>query len=1036
MAKITLDLNKFKASGIYTVEFDASERIVLSTETIRLVVGFSRKGPFNVPVFIRDIKTARKIFGKIDTFLEKRNSFFHRSIETCLQTGPVFALNLLPLNNVPISEGGDAVEYRSFSLDISDENGSITKSLYSSFYNKERFWFPDTKNFISIVNNNPLNKGRLLNLVNLSQTPMSFIIRKPNPKVNGYAVTAREWYGMGNVPEYIYEFDFIEDYFLELIAIEGDWTNYKVLSEDPVYSKYFDKRGIKVDKLNEFLALEEVTMVAKFVGSIIPDFVDKQGRNQYLETLVNNAVATTGIFLSINRDAIEDYSNSLHKIDLVGHNLINTSDDVIDFLSYNTPISKALKYDNMNIYEHNTTPLFNTTEYPAGGYDNWYIISNPIGGNSGLFANVLVIPKPSPTQQVFNVNKYQEILNNLKNISLIKTKGTIYGKDFVKVEEVIDNGNEFRVILSNPEINNATYFVDGGIFDSIDVTQNKIVVENTPSGVTTQTNLILFIEAPGYKHYFEAVFDDSNNTYTILIPPNNITSDHNPFEYVSGNEALIELKEALDNGIFFKEDIKLTVWDNYQDQANNEFVVDLLTSVGGGEGISIVYEPDVVFIHKNLNAAADYLEAYPGAKLSKDIVNNRLVDGDIVYYTGNAWYYINVDEQWGEMYDNTSNLKYGLIGTRLREYENQDLTLQVIGSNFVGGGSFGTNYSHESGNSNIYGNGNDLIFYSASIEDLKVNVPIISGSINAIGNTFKIKEEYGNKIEIGYFLVNSNEEKLTRVISKVKIFNQLTGEIEYEIKTTTSVKLINIGNTDNVIIYTPLNKYIDRLQFTYLKGFKLTEYHLPGTQEQLNKIYGVIENTNLGITLANKDIISFRYIIDTMGFGIAPQMGPKSILSRLAKKRGKCMVIANAPSIKEFMESTDPRFTDEPDPNSGNPRPVLNTEYIASGGNLSLGPSFKFSLPDEENGAKYFSVFAPWFILRENNKNIIVPPAADVSNNFIRKFLNGQPYSIVAGPRRGVISNPKLVGLEYEFTLQDRENLEPFGINPIVTIRM
>ena len=52
MAKITLDLNRFKASGVYTVEFDASERIVISTQTIRLVVGFSRTGPFNAPVFL------------------------------------------------------------------------------------------------------------------------------------------------------------------------------------------------------------------------------------------------------------------------------------------------------------------------------------------------------------------------------------------------------------------------------------------------------------------------------------------------------------------------------------------------------------------------------------------------------------------------------------------------------------------------------------------------------------------------------------------------------------------------------------------------------------------------------------------------------------------------------------------------------------------------------------------------------------------------------------------------------------------------
>ena len=96
MAKIKLDLTQFKASGVYTLEFDASESIILNTQTIRLVIGFSRKGPFNSPVYLPDTKTARRIFGEIDPFLESRGSFFHRSLFTCLEIGPIFGLNLLP----------------------------------------------------------------------------------------------------------------------------------------------------------------------------------------------------------------------------------------------------------------------------------------------------------------------------------------------------------------------------------------------------------------------------------------------------------------------------------------------------------------------------------------------------------------------------------------------------------------------------------------------------------------------------------------------------------------------------------------------------------------------------------------------------------------------------------------------------------------------------------------------------------------------------------------------------------------------------
>ena len=80
MAKIRLDLSQFKASGIYTVEFDASESIVINTQTTRLIVGFSKKGPINAPVFCNDVKTARRIFGDIDKDLESKGSFFHRSL--------------------------------------------------------------------------------------------------------------------------------------------------------------------------------------------------------------------------------------------------------------------------------------------------------------------------------------------------------------------------------------------------------------------------------------------------------------------------------------------------------------------------------------------------------------------------------------------------------------------------------------------------------------------------------------------------------------------------------------------------------------------------------------------------------------------------------------------------------------------------------------------------------------------------------------------------------------------------------------------
>ena len=208
--------------------------------------------------------------------------------------------------------------------------------------------------------------------------------------------------------------------------------------------------------------------------------------------------------------------------------------------------------------------------------------------------------------------------------------------------------------------------------------------------------------------------------------------------------------------------------------------------------------------------------------------------------------------------------------------------------------------------------------------------------------------------------------------------------------------------------------------------------HKPdGTETRLNEILDVLFNTNLAKTLADRNIITFRYIVDTFDGGL--QTNSKNQLTRLAKLRQKCLAICNAPSIKKFIDSIDPRFTELP--TATEPQPLLNPKYIADGGNLSLNPSFRFTLPDEDLGAKFCGFFSPFLTIRENGKNMNIPPAAHVSNNFIRKFITGEPYSIVAGQKRGILSGANLIGLEYDFSNDDRDFLEPFGLNPIVRRR-
>ena len=87
-------LAKIKSSGVYRYVFDKSVVPSEYRETLRLLVGYSDKGPFNTPVYIDNASDFINTFGNISKRLEKRGSFFHRSALQALDGGPILALNL------------------------------------------------------------------------------------------------------------------------------------------------------------------------------------------------------------------------------------------------------------------------------------------------------------------------------------------------------------------------------------------------------------------------------------------------------------------------------------------------------------------------------------------------------------------------------------------------------------------------------------------------------------------------------------------------------------------------------------------------------------------------------------------------------------------------------------------------------------------------------------------------------------------------------------------------------------------------------
>ena len=385
---IDVELAGLKAAGTYRFEKDLSTiPSNVATEAysnLRLIVGFSKKGPFNSAQLITNSSQFIKLYGNIDRSLEKKGSYFHRSALVALIAGPILCLNLLSLD-----PDRDQIMHRSISTNVNKPNKKICTIPYQTVYNTDKFWALSSESYLDSVHafDNGLTteeeKNNILNFTNVSNKPISVIVKKANAKnTKGYDVTLNEWYGAENVPEYLNGTSLVSDYMVEVYVIGGDFgpslnetdnpltsadgdglattklysdncyeifTNenvenpYKRFASDIVYQEYFDKYGFKADKLNKFLNLPSVNVIATYTGSLIPNFVNKLNQNIWIEDMINKDTLVTGLLCTEDVDMVEsatidDEGVVNEKIDIIGHNLyqFDSSSEIekIKFLSY------------------------------------------------------------------------------------------------------------------------------------------------------------------------------------------------------------------------------------------------------------------------------------------------------------------------------------------------------------------------------------------------------------------------------------------------------------------------------------------------------------------------------------------------------------------------------------------------------------------------------------------------------------------------------------------------------------------------------
>lgn len=304
--------------------------------------------------------------------------------------------------------------------------------------------------------------------------------------------------------------------------------------------------------------------------------------------------------------------------------------------------------------------------------------------------------------------------------------------------------------------------------------------------------------------------------------------------------------------------------------------------------------------------------------------------------------------------------------------------------------------------------------------------------------------EQAPNINIGDY-VRTVDGLMTRIVKKRK-FIQDSSTI---VAIYTSLNSVDYPNstaaTKDLEIHKNFTEMYDTLKFIPLKGLKIRNKHLPGYDKDGNvnaeagveKIYAMLEDEGIRKGLLNEDAIDFRYIVDTMAYGMGANCGAKRYLSKLAMDKGHCTALCNVPSMSQFANSDGtyaPYFCDSFEMGDS-AQPSFNVKYIAMGGNQDMAydnPNLEsFSLPSEEYGAQFCGFFAPFLKYTDGTRTILVPPAADISNTFVSRFIAGDPYATVAN-YNGILVNGQIADVEYLFDKEDRGYLEPFGINPII----
>ena len=340
-------LAQIKSSGIYRFVWDKSQVPPQQAETLRLVVGYSEKGPFNTPVYVESVQDFVSIFGNISKRLERKGVYFHRLAQQALASGPILALNLKPFN----TEDVKYINFDPSEITKAFDNIGPSTAQVKEIFNTKRFWSIDADSMVENLGPRA-SKYVTISATDSKKNSCSILVKKHTP-ASYRGITVRSWYATQNleIPGWANDEDFldtqIDQYFAEVYVFRGEFTPELYTGDNAPLKNYFKGNGSleptiidglnqPVDPLEALAKDSNSNFVGSYQGILFPNFQDANGNYISLDTKFNADNAKHNLLMKLDEAVLEGEGYDL------GNLVVEGTDDVRKFIyipgyEYSTP---------------------------------------------------------------------------------------------------------------------------------------------------------------------------------------------------------------------------------------------------------------------------------------------------------------------------------------------------------------------------------------------------------------------------------------------------------------------------------------------------------------------------------------------------------------------------------------------------------------------------------------------------------------------------------------------------------------------------